>query len=179
MAHPKRDWRVELIEAYPKLFNAPAAGPAAARGFPSCQEGWCDLLQRACARIQAAVDAGGGTFTASQIKEKFGTLRFYWRGGVANRAEVEEAIDLAEARSACTCEVCGEEGRLHNSGGTWMTRCPAHAQGNPVRTEPRLRNVVVAKRLVGAHVRASYRRYDRAADAFVEVDPASLGIEEE
>jgi hypothetical protein len=179
MTQAERDWRVELIEAYPKLFMAPAAGPAAARGFPSCQEGWCDLLQRACARIHATVEAGGGTFTASQIKEKFGTLRFYWRGCVTNRAEVEEAIDLAEARSACTCEVCGEEGRLHRSGVTWMTRCSAHAQGSPVKTEPRLQNVVVVRRLVGARVHTSYRRYDRAADAFVEVDSAALGIEEE
>jgi hypothetical protein len=179
MTHAERDWRVELIEAYPRLFKAPAAGPEAARGYPSCQEGWRDLLERACARIQAAVEAGGGTFTASQIKEKFGTLRFYWRGGVSNRAEVEEAIDLAEARSACTCEVCGEEGRLHRSGGTWMTRCPAHAQGIAVQTEPRLQNAGVVKRLVGTRVRTSYRRYDRAADAFLEVDPASLGIEED
>lgn len=179
MTHSERDWRVELIEAYPKLFKAPAAGPEAARGYPSCQEGWRDLLERACARIQAAVEAGGGSFTASQIKEKFGTLRFYWRGGVSNRAEVEEAIDLAEARSACTCEVCGEEGRLHKSGGTWMTRCPAHAQGAAVDSEPGFENAVIARRLVGTRVHAAYRRYDRAADAFVEVDPEPPGIENE
>jgi hypothetical protein len=179
MTDAKRDWRVELIEAYPKLFKAPAVGPERARGYPTCDEGWRDLLERACARIQAAVEAGGGSFTASQIKEKFGTLRFYWRGGVSNRGEVEEAIDLAEARSACTCEVCGEEGRLHKSGGTWMTRCPAHAQGTAVDAEPGFENVVVARRLVGTRVHTSYRRYDRAADAFVEVEPGSTAIDEE
>jgi hypothetical protein len=49
-----------------------------------------------------------------QIKENFGTLRFYWSGDISNaaRAKVEEALALAVARSACTCEICGAEGRL-------------------------------------------------------------------
>jgi hypothetical protein len=49
-----------------------------------------------------------------QIKEKFGTLRFYWDGTLSSEAtaQVEEAIALAEARSACTCELCDAEGQL-------------------------------------------------------------------
>ncbi|MCA6116718.1 hypothetical protein J6524_17690 [Bradyrhizobium sp. WSM 1738] len=44
--------------------------------------------------------------------------------------QVEEAIDLAEARSACTCEVCGEVGVLR--GGGWLTtRCYRYAEGRP------------------------------------------------
>jgi hypothetical protein len=48
----------------------------------------------------------------SQIKEKFGTLRFYWHGNVSDEAlkKINHAIDLAKACSECTCEVCGAEG---------------------------------------------------------------------
>jgi hypothetical protein len=60
-----------------------------------------------------------------------------------------------------------------------MTRCPAHAQGTAIATEPGFENVVVARRLVGTRVHTSYRRYDRAADAFVEVEPGSTAIDEE
>jgi hypothetical protein len=41
---------------------------------------------------------------------------------------VEEATDLAEARSASSCEICGEPGRLYGPG--WLTtRCTLHAEG--------------------------------------------------
>jgi hypothetical protein len=61
----------------------------------------------------------GDTFRALQIKEKFGALRFYWDGGLseATRVKVKEAIALATARSACSCEICGAEGRLYTNGG--------------------------------------------------------------
>lgn len=172
-----RDWRDELVEAHPSLFRSPEGRPGPSC-LPECGEGWRDLLDRACVRIRAAVEADGGAFTATQIKEKFGTLRFYWRGDLSDEAEakVDEAIELAEARSACTCEVCGEEGRLHKSGDWLTTRCDAHARGTPVEAEADGENVVV-QRVVGA--RTSFRRYDRAADSFVDIDPASFGIEEE
>src|ERR1041385_2808835 len=174
-----RDWRVDLVEAYPRLFQRPAGGSAASC-YPEGGEGWRDLLERACGRIQAAVAADGRRLTITQIKEKFGTLRFYWEGDLSHDAEakVEEAIDLAEARSACTCEVCGEEGWLHRFGAWLMTRCSTHAQGSPVKIKAGFHGVLVVQRVVGGRSRVSCRRYDRTADAFVDVAPASLGIEE-
>ena len=61
-------------------------------------------------------------------------------------AKVEEIIDLAEARSACACEVCGEEGRLHQSGYWMMTRCALHAEGRAAVIEPSFENVHVKGR---------------------------------
>lgn len=172
-----RDWKDDLVEAHPTLFR-PIEGRAGRSCRPECGEGWRDLLERACVRIRAAVEADGGSFTAVQIKEKFGTLRFYWRGDLSDeaKAKVDEAIELAEARSACTCEVCGGEGRLHRSGYWLTTRCDAHAQGAPVGPEADGENVVIVQRVVGK--RTSFRRYDRAADAFLDIDLPS-GIEEE
>jgi hypothetical protein len=74
-----------------------------------------------CVRIRAAVEADGGAFKFSQIKEKYGSIRVYWDGELSPEAgaQVEEAIALAEARSSTSCEVCGEEGQLYN--GAWLT----------------------------------------------------------
>jgi hypothetical protein len=181
MARIVRNWRAELIEAYPDIFHPLPDNPGVAQASPECGEGWRNLLERACARIRAAVRADGGTFHATQIKEKYATLRFYWEGALSPEADaqVDEIIDLAEARSACTCEVCGEEGRLYQSGCWMMTRCALHAEGRAVVIEPSFENVHVKERIVGRRREITCRRYDRKTDSFIVIDPGSLGIEEE
>jgi len=44
---------------------------------------------------------------AAQVKEKFGSLRFYMTSG---NDEIYDLIDEAEAKSRVTCEECGEPG---------------------------------------------------------------------
>ena len=57
-----------------------------------------------------------------QVKEKFGTLRFYM--GVAHDA-IHAAIDRAEQESAVTCEACGAPGKSRNNG--WISvLCDEH-----------------------------------------------------
>ena len=61
---------------------------------------------------------------ASQIKEKFGTLRFY-----VDRASEKHYnyITMAENLSARTCEVCGNPGKIYTDG--WhQTLCETHAK---------------------------------------------------
>lgn len=144
------NWRAELVEAYPDIFH-PVGVPPGAQGWPDVGDGWRELLERACARIRAAVQADGETFRATQIKEKYGTLTFYWHGALSPDADakVEEAIDLAEARSACTCEVCGGPGRLYGPG--WLTtRRTAHAEGRrPKEIRPGFENLLIEERYVG------------------------------
>jgi hypothetical protein len=174
------DWRIDLIKAHHGLFQPPAGAPKGAQGCPRCGDGWRDLLERTFTRIEAAL-AEGGTFRALQIKENCGTLRFYWSAGLSHEAEakVQEAINQAEARSACTCEQCGEEGCLYRAGGVLMTRCTAHANGQPVEVKPRLANLHLVQRIVPGGARViSCCRYDRATDTFIEVSSDSLGIEE-
>jgi len=173
------DWRDRLIESYADLFHQ-VGDPPLARGWPAVDDGWRDLLERACVRIRAAVRADGGSFAFSQIKEKYGTARIYWEGSLspAAAAAVEEAKDLAEARSATTCEVCGATGRLY--GGGWVTtRCAEHAEGRPaIEVEEGFENLDVERRSVGGRTLVRYRIYDRDADAFVEVPPPSQDGEE-
>jgi hypothetical protein len=56
---------------------------------------------------------------ASQVKEKFGTLRFYM---ISETDEMSKLISEAEAKSAITCEFCGEPGELRNTG-WYITLC--------------------------------------------------------
>ena len=179
MTHAVQDWRVDLIEAHPGLFLCPPVPRRLRRGYPDCEEGWRDLLERACDRIEAAVE--GGAFRVLQIKEKYGTLRFYWDGELSPEAEtkVEEAIALAYVRSACTCEICGAEGRLYSRGGWLATACAQHARGEAVPIKPGFENLRIDRRIVEGRVQIIFcRRYDRAGDTFVDVDPKSLGIDE-
>jgi hypothetical protein len=61
---------------------------------------------------------------ATQVKEKFGTLRFYYYGGDDYCRGVEA---LADSLSAVTCEDCGSPGRLLTQG--WhRTLCETHAK---------------------------------------------------
>jgi hypothetical protein len=60
---------------------------------------------------------------ASQVKEKYGGLRFYYSGG----DEVIDAyVHFAEMLSERTCEVCGAPGKSRD-GGWIVTRCDEHA----------------------------------------------------
>ena len=114
-----------------------------------------------------------------QVKEKDGTLRLYWRGEMSDEAEakVNAAIDLAMARSACTCSECGEEGRLYRTGRNLLTRCAVHAVGRLVEIKPGLENIHIVYRTVPDGTRVvTCSRYDRAADAFVDVLPDYLKI---
>ena len=61
---------------------------------------------------------------AIQVKEKFGTLRFYYSGG----DDVVNGIErMAESMSAVMCETCGAPGRSRR-GGWIQTLCDAHAE---------------------------------------------------
>jgi hypothetical protein len=175
MAGVVRNWRIEFMEAHPRLFGG------SSQGYAECGEGWRDLLERACVRIEAALGPDD-TFETRQIKEKYATLRWYYSGRLseAARGPVEEAIDLAEARSGCICETCGAPGRIYDRGGWLATACPAHAQGEPAPVKAGWENLRVLRRLVDGESRiVSCRRYDLTTDSFVDVDPRSLGIEEE
>jgi hypothetical protein len=180
MTRNTKDWRRALLMEHLELFQ-PAADPRSAEGWPCVGDGWRDPLERLCLRVRAAVEQDGGTFKFSQVKEKYGTLRTYWSGKLSREASdlVEAAIELAEARSACTCEICGEAGRLY--GGNWFTtRCRVHAEGRPVvETDRELDDVHVVRRTSGGKIDITYKRYDRDSDVFIDVDPASVGIEEE
>lgn len=64
--------------------------------------------------------------TASQVKEKFGGLRFYTNGATDKH---HNYISFAESMSYCICEECGAPGKRYTDG--WhQTLCDIHAAMN-------------------------------------------------
>ncbi|TPG50759.1 hypothetical protein EAH75_04835 [Rhodanobacter glycinis] len=92
-------------------------------GF-ECGDGWTDLIHRLSQAISTHIESIGLDIVATQVKEKFGTLRFYVDGG---DEEVFRLIDAAEQESATICELCGAPGALVMKG--WCsTRCSSCRQ---------------------------------------------------
>ena len=70
-------------------------------------------------------DGGNRKVTISQIKEKFGGLRYYTDGYIDE--QMDGMIDFAESLSYTICEECGAPGKLR-SGGWMRTLCDKHEE---------------------------------------------------
>lgn len=115
-----------LYDTYPALYRQhawPMSQTAMCWNF-DCGTGWFSIIDDLSRRI-TELDKRDGTQTeAVQVKEKFGTLRFYVN---AESDAVSEAIREAEERSATTCEMCGLPGQLREGG--WLrTLCDECAE---------------------------------------------------
>lgn len=113
-----------LCSKYPNIFMPRAKRDQALFGF-ECGDGWYRLIDAACALIQVETHTSGHQLVASQVKQKFGGLRFYCRGGNHYAASV---ITLTQALSVHVCELCGFEGKEVILLGCMQIRCPAHEQ---------------------------------------------------
>jgi hypothetical protein len=201
-------WQDDLVQRHPALFQVGTDGGIPGRptvgdgrhdlveravirkngrpftpGRPTVGDGWRELIETAVSRIATTV-AGNPRATVKivEVKGERGTLRLYWRSktlGAKTEHAIEDAVALAEARSACTCEQCGNAGVLHALGDRLATACPDHARGDPVPVMPDLENVHIVRTFgASGHPIACCRRYMRQTDSFVDVDPQSLGVEE-
>lgn len=114
-----------LCQRYPSLFrdrHAPMTATCMCWGF-ACGDGWYALIDTLCAEIQQHVDETGiGEVVATQVKEKFGCLRFYVRGG---DTYVSAMTWFADYLSGFICEECGAPAL--RTGDSWIkTRCARH-----------------------------------------------------
>jgi len=98
-------------------------------GF-ECGDGWFKLIDELCAKLQAIADITGYQTVASQIKEKFGGLRFYvYIDSTGAKGEniwmniIYDIISEAEHRSNQICEVCGDYGENTAPNGWYRTLC--------------------------------------------------------
>ena len=128
--------RKELDEALCKKYsgifqdrNADKRTTAMCWGF-ECGDGWYDIIDAACAQIENQQfnnrrnDVKFHSVIATQVKEKYGTLRFYYTGG---DDFIDGVVSMAESMSAKICETCGAPGQLRE--GFWLkTLCDAHAK---------------------------------------------------
>ena len=58
--------------------------------------------------------------TVNQVKEKFGTLRFYFSIPSDTDSNLVNEIDR---KSEVTCEVCGQQGKLRQDTVSWEVLC--------------------------------------------------------
>jgi hypothetical protein len=172
------DWRLNLMLSHPRLFEVMRDEPHLSFGYPLCGSGWRDLLDRLCVRIEGALQENE-SFQFVRIKQKFGILRVDWDGEVPDptRFRIGEAINLAVARSGCTCETCGAVGRRYVDRGWLATACIEHAVGDPAE-QRHGENVYLLRRVPG-RTEMYLARYDREADTLTEVPPpASFDTED-
>lgn len=103
--------------------------PARWGRYLSYDRGW----DRIVAELSDSLARLSPYFEVHQVKEKFGSLRFYAEPGALScdltedvRQEFRRLIGEAEGKSASTCDVCGADGELcAYKGGSWVaTRCP-------------------------------------------------------
>jgi len=96
-------------------------------GF-ECGDGWFNILDQLMGNIQHHIDWKNRNgevvhqVTLDQVKEKFGTLRFYYTGG---DDYIDGMVTMAESMSGVTCEECGLPG-TQTQGGWIKTACAAH-----------------------------------------------------
>jgi hypothetical protein len=116
----KKELELELAKRHPILINKKTDDR---NPFPmfgcECGDGWFNLLDN----LMTEIDNTGhpDLVYIAQIKEKFGTLRFYvnfekCEDTIYNK--IYEIIQNYEEVSETTCEVCGKPGTLR--GGGWL-----------------------------------------------------------
>ena len=96
---------------FPNLFREyPRCGFSLPNGWVKLVRSLCGVLEYHIARMPAETREH---IQCAQVKEKFGTLRFYM---TAQDDFISGAISVAECMSAHVCEICGNPGSLRNDG---------------------------------------------------------------
>ena len=141
------DWQTRLFEDFPDLYCHHFQSNTF---YLACGSGWEPLLRRLSERItqivqslplaspnpankpstsdEGSTEAGQHadltpqSYCASQVKEKYGELRFYMS---RSTREIQKAIRDATEESLATCETCGRRGKLR--GLNWyFVACDEH-----------------------------------------------------
>lgn len=119
-----------LCQRYPKMMvnrDKSMMETCMCWGF-ECGDGWFNILDQLMGSIQHHIDWKNkkeevvAQVTLNQVKEKFGTLRFYYSGG---DDYIDGLVTMAESMSGVTCEECGLPG-TQTQGGWIKTACAAH-----------------------------------------------------
>lgn len=117
-----------LHRKHPEMFSQPYGGVAV-------YAGWWPIIEALCANIQSYINwktsvserypdthSPCPAVVVTQIKEKFGGLRFYYDGG---DEYVRGLVTMAESWASSACETCGEPGE-RRTGGWIRTLCDVH-----------------------------------------------------
>jgi len=140
----------QLCEKYPLMFKDRHGDPMDTLmcwGFEH-GDGWYQIINNLCDNIQHYIDWSHKSHAwdikwneehadeprpvreivpqvvVDQVKEKFGTLRFYYQGG---DDKIDGMVRMAESMSAVMCEQCGAPATTRGPG--WIrTLCDTHEE---------------------------------------------------
>ena len=143
------EWGVKLQADYPFMDRARIDDERniyCSYGF-ECEGGWYQLLDECCDSItelyaRRGIEPDAIDLVPNQIKEKYGTLRFYYSYKESSvdsktsnnsaddqmrnlREEINDIISSFEILSSHICERCGSEGSLRDIAGCHRTLCGA------------------------------------------------------
>lgn len=118
----KKELDEALVRDFPNFYRDRHASmhvTSMAFGF-DVGDGWEPIIRRMSERIEAVILRMPAEerhfYRASQVKEKFGSLRVYIE---RSHPEINVIIDEAERETSRTCEECGGPGESHGTG--WIT----------------------------------------------------------
>lgn len=114
----------KLFNDFPSLYrskNDPETKTLMGWGF-SCDDGWFDLIYDLSSKLERCITELSENKIedcyAFQVKEKFGSLRFYMSN---ETKEMSDFIREAETKSSYTCEACGSsKGQTSRSATGWI-----------------------------------------------------------
>jgi hypothetical protein len=125
-----------LTDKYPAMFSQPYGGIAVG-------EGWWPIIESLCGNIQHYLNWINKNHekhpvveqvVVTQVKEKFGGLRFYYDGG---DDRVIGMVRMAESWADKTCEDCGVPA-TKKTGGWIKNVCDKHFEEYEARRKERL-----------------------------------------
>jgi len=126
LVHSQEKRREDIEARYPRVFGGGTDSPDKSVGtvYWEFGYGWDSLIENLAAAIDREIErdpslAEGDTpFQILQMKEKFGTLRFYYAGG---NDRIRGLVDMTENLSGSVCEICGSLGTLcKRKNGSWI-----------------------------------------------------------
>lgn len=148
MIETYEQFSARLEESYPKMFTYPYGGVAVSQGWYHIIESLCKNIDsyinwkyqqhtRSITQNEKVIQPAVPQVVVTQIKEKFGGLRFYYDGGDEH---VSGMVRMAESWADHTCEMCGAPGKLRRGG--WLTTlCDEHSLERDKEYESRNRTV--------------------------------------
>lgn len=96
-------------------------------------KGWYESIYKTAEKLEPLIieqikkDPEGykyGYYRTAQLKEKYGTGRWYLSGGTD---EMQDLVEAWETETENICEECGKPGKLRGQG-WYYTRCHKHAK---------------------------------------------------
>lgn len=137
----------DLVERYPYQF-----APGGMRWY-TFHAGWFAVFEQLCSDIDTVLGPNKHNFRWAQLKEKFGSARWYFdtQSGRTVRVDIQGAdgvqmarvlrrhcpdwldqvaglCDVAEARTEHLCIACGAPGEIDNSRHWLLVLCPEHGR---------------------------------------------------